>query len=377
MTKVMLIKDRNTLNCRWLCDFANALVKKGYEVHIVCDSVNKAGTSEILDSSVQITNLSAKTKNPLINFWYRIRRHCTIASFRYAPLIRKEKPDILIYYFPKDLFNANFLQNYHIPIIQMVHCEPKRLFGKLTENPIKKAIYTNLFKKVNVFQILMESFKGQIEVLFPIKKEVVIADLVEQIPEDQRTNLSDPKNKIIYIARVEKGTKRQHLLLEAFGKIAVDFPEWSVDFYGEMKTDTYANEMKRRAEELGIADRVFFKGYTQDVKAAYRSADINAFPSVSEGFGLGLADGMAHGLPSIGFKTTSAVNELIKDEQNGFLVNDVDEFAEKLALLMSDKDLRIRFGKQAVQDIKKYAPQTILDSWDKLIQKTIDEKECL
>ncbi|MBO7332472.1 MAG: glycosyltransferase, partial [Alphaproteobacteria bacterium] len=127
----------------------------------------------------------------------------------------------------------------------------------------------------------------------------------------------------------------------------------------------------KNAKEKGIDDRIFFHGYTQDVKSAYRNADINAFPSVSEGFALGLADGMAHGLPSIGFATTSSVNEMIRDGENGFLVNSVDEFAEKLALLIKDKDLRIRLGKQAVQDMKPYAPENIMDAWDNLIKETI------
>ena len=62
---------------------------------------------------------------------------------------------------------------------------------------------------------------------------------------------------------------------------------------------------------------------------------------------------------------------MIKDGENGFLVNSVDEFAEKLTLLMKDKDLRIRLGKQAVEDMKPYAPENIMDAWDKLIKETI------
>ena len=371
MTKVMLIKDRNTLNCRWLCDFANLLVDRGYQVHIVCDSVNKAGHCDYLNAQIEVTNLSTKTKNPLINFWYRIRRHFTLASFRYAPVIRKSKPDIILCYFPKDLFNSHFFHNYGIPVIQMVHGEPQRIFKKLASNRLEKLSYMSLFKRVNVFQVLTQKVQGQIAELYPVNREVVIPNPVAQIDEDKQTDLSQEKGSIVYLARVEKGTKRQHLLVDAFSKIAKDFPNWHIDFFGEMKAGAYSEEMMKTAKENGIADRIFFHGYTQDIQSAYRNADINAFPSVSEGFALGLADGMAHGLPSIGFATTSSVNEMIKDGENGFLVNSVDEFAEKLALLMKDKDLRIRFGKQAVQDMKPYAPKNIMDAWDKLIKETI------
>lgn len=44
-----------------------------------------------------------------------------------------------------------------------------------------------------------------------------------------------------------------------------------------------------------------------------------AFPSAYEGFGLSLAEAMSMGLPAVGYKSCSAVNELIVDGKNGFV----------------------------------------------------------
>ena len=111
-------------------------------------------------------------------------------------------------------------------------------------------------------------------------------------------------------------------------------------------------------------------GPTREMPKKLAEASIMAFPSQFEGFGLGLAEGMAARLPAIGFKSTSAVSELISDGVNGFLVTDVESFAEKLKLLMSDKDLRDKLGRNAKESMRTYQPEKILKSWIELIENT-------
>ena len=128
------------------------------------------------------------------------------------------------------------------------------------------------------------------------------------------------------------------------------------------------------ARKYGIEKNIRIMGFSDNIQDVYRTADIHAFASLHEGFSLALADGMAIGLPSIGFKETPSVNELIVDGHNGYLAKDVDDFAEKLRLLMTDKDLRVRFGKNAVEDMKAYAPEIVAGQWDELIKKTVKQK---
>ena len=108
-------------------------------------------------------------------------------------------------------------------------------------------------------------------------------------------------------------------------------------------------------------------GYSNDVLSIYKNSDINAFVSAAEGFGLTLADAMAMGVPAVGFKSAKAVNELIIDGKSGFLADDIDDFAEKLKMLMLDKELRIKMGKNARQDIKRFASDSVIDKWEEVI----------
>ena len=122
-------------------------------------------------------------------------------------------------------------------------------------------------------------------------------------------------------------------------------------------------------KEHGMEKQVCLAGYAKDMEALYRTADIQAFPSRSEGFSLAIADAMAIGLPHVAFDYAFSVNEIVVNNHNGFLAKDVDDFAEKLKILMSDKNKRIEFGRNANQDMREYAPDVLLDKWDELFYR--------
>ncbi len=86
---------------------------------------------------------------------------------------------------------------------------------------------------------------------------------------------------------------------------------------------------------------------------------------------MSLAEGMSMGLPAVGYRNCGGVNELIHDGVDGFLCEDgVEDFADKLRRLMADRDLRIRMGEKAREAMKAYAPDTIWDTWERLLEET-------
>src|SRR5574344_245933 len=87
------------------------------------------------------------------------------------------------------------------------------------------------------------------------------------------------------------------------------------------------------------------------------------------GLSIALADGQAHGLPCIGFADAPSVNEVIVDGVNGFLAKDVEENKKKMAILMKDKDLRIKMGQEAVKTVERYAENHMADDWEALLHR--------
>ena len=90
-----------------------------------------------------------------------------------------------------------------------------------------------------------------------------------------------------------------------------------------------------------------------------------------EGFSLAQTEAMSVGLPVIGFDYCSGVNELIKDGINGYLAKDVDDFAEKLSLLISDEQLRLSMSKEAQKISDEYSPEGIMQQWEDFIKEVI------
>lgn len=101
-------------------------------------------------------------------------------------------------------------------------------------------------------------------------------------------------------------------------------------------------------------------------------SSIFAFPSSSEGMPLALIEAMSVGLPAIGYKSCPSVNELIIDGYNGFLCDDgIDDFAEKMKILMQDERLRKKMGENARESMKQFAPEKIWNQWEALIKEVM------
>ena len=130
--------------------------------------------------------------------------------------------------------------------------------------------------------------------------------------------------------------------------------------------------MQDYVERECLTNKISFTGPVKNVNQHLFHADIFAFPSSTEGFGLALTEAMAVGLPAIGYRSCSSVNELIIDGYNGFLCDDgIDDFAEKLKILIDDAELRKKMGQNARKLMKKYAPEKIWNQWEALINKVV------
>lgn len=107
--------------------------------------------------------------------------------------------------------------------------------------------------------------------------------------------------------------KQTHILVEAFASLARQYPRWDVWIWGEVKKKDYYQRLCQFIEAQGLIGRIHLAGTTTAVQDELRQADIFAFPSAFEGFPLALTEAMATGLPSVGFRSADAVNELIVD----------------------------------------------------------------
>lgn len=142
-----------------------------------------------------------------------------------------------------------------------------------------------------------------------------------------------------------------------------------------MKQEEYKSELEEYIKNNNLDDAVSLSGRTLNIAEKLLEAEIFAFLSKSEAFGLALAEAMSSGLPAIGYKSCPSVNELIIDGYNGFLCDDgIDDFAEKMKILMQNEDLRKKMGQNAKESMQQFAPEKIWNQWEDLIAKVIKKK---
>lgn len=119
-------------------------------------------------------------------------------------------------------------------------------------------------------------------------------------------------------------------------------------------TGPLKQKLQQQVQQAGLADRVIFLGFVDDIHAFMRSIDIFLLTSRWEGFGFVLAEAMVASRPIVAFDISSNP-ELVQHGQNGFLAPpfDLEEFISYLRALIHDETLRRRLGKHGHQLVYK------------------------
>ena len=80
----------------------------------------------------------------------------------------------------------------------------------------------------------------------------------------------------------------------------------------------------------------------KDIQAKYKEASIYVMTSRFEGFGMVLIEAMAYGVPCISFDCPHGPADIIKHEEDGFLIKngDIEHFVNAIIQLIANEELR-------------------------------------
>jgi polysaccharide pyruvyl transferase CsaB len=108
------------------------------------------------------------------------------------------------------------------------------------------------------------------------------------------------------------------------------------------------------AAELGVADRLCFADWVDDIGSFFAALDINALSSLSETFPYALTEGARSRLATVS-SCVGGVPKLITDGETGFLFppGDAAALADRLAALGGSAQLRQRLGDAVYEKAKK------------------------
>lgn len=209
------------------------------------------------------------------------------------------------------------------------------------ETKIKKYIYPLLMRFVlSRAKGIRVRFRGQID---PFKKTVngkIILILHGFVQLGNFTNVKEDKEVLLVGFPFKR--KGVDILIEAFKKLAPKYPDWKLKIMGWFPDPRELNMA------MGGHPQIYHHPPVKphEMPIHIGSCAIFALPSRSEALARVLLEAMSAGKPRVASRV-DGIPTVINDGVDGLLVEpeNVEDLAEKLDMLMSDADLRCRFGR--------------------------------
>ncbi len=174
-------------------------------------------------------------------------------------------------------------------------------------------------------------------------------------------NGTHKQTEIIYVGRLDKTQKCVQRILTVWSKLENQFSEWNLTIVGDGPD---RNQLKQMTEDLQL-QRVSFEG-VQNPRPYYERASILLLTSDFEGFPLVLAEAMQFGVIPVVYGSFAAVNDVIKDDINGFITPkpyNIDDTVGRLCTIMKDENKRRQMANEAINKSKDFSLDRIAEMW--------------
>jgi glycosyltransferase involved in cell wall biosynthesis len=176
----------------------------------------------------------------------------------------------------------------------------------------------------------------------------------------ERLGWSDEDIVFVFVALGHFERKGLPLLLEALGKVHDE----RVQLLVVGGHPDLVDHSRKRAEALGIGDRVRFVGMQTDVRPFLHTSDVFVLPSAYETFSLVALEAAAAGIPLL-VTALHGVEEYVREGRNGFVVErNADAVAAGIAKFVALSPAeRTALGLTARQDASRYRLDAFVDAW--------------
>jgi GalNAc-alpha-(1->4)-GalNAc-alpha-(1->3)-diNAcBac-PP-undecaprenol alpha-1,4-N-acetyl-D-galactosaminyltransferase len=339
-----------------MAGFANRLAEL-HDVTLITLSTAETDLYEVADSVKRIgLDLVRPSPSPVHGLYNNFRR---IQSLRKA--IRSSQPNVVISFCDQiNVMTVLACRRLRLPVIAAEMSDPRfhrmpRLWGALRPYAYRRAAAVTAVSQASLPTV--SQFRGEQAVFIP-----PAVDAPELKSKD--TPVSG-RHRLVSLGRLSE-EKRFDMLIEAFSKVAEEFPQWDLEIAGSGPCETM---LQQQIKTRGLQERVRLRGRIPIVWDFLAGSDLFASSSLYEGTPVSVLEAMKVGLPVVAVDCDSGINEVVRADQNGLLTeNSVGGLATGLQKLMRDTELRQRCSEAAESTAAYYSWERFVGDYIRLIK---------
>lgn len=162
------------------------------------------------------------------------------------------------------------------------------------------------------------------------------------------------------------------ILLKAWGTIAKQYPDWTLEIAGEGKKEDL-ELLQDIVRKSNVENQVKFLGYQKNIVDRYKQSAIFVLSSRYEGFGLVLIEAMSQGCACVACDFKGRQREIIRNDSEGLICvpDDVDALALAIKKMIGDEIYRQKVQEAAIERSKYYTMDKTIKRWEELLKKVV------
>ncbi len=363
-----------------LTDKANYLAEHGYDVTIVTESQLGRPVIFPLSPKVKLLDIGLDFEKQYghnilyraLIYLYYIRKY----KKRLSHILHTIKPDISITLMGRSLDFITSINDGSIKIGEAHTTKAHLRSYHLLEE--RGGIYKILAKRLRKKQITNASKLSALVLLTPqdakdwegVTKTYVIANAIQQIPKAS----GELTNKQVIMVGRYNDAKGYDYLTEAWAIVHQKHPDWKLNIYGSGELH---DEVERWIRDKHLENSMIMHEPTNQIMEKYLESSICVLSSIYEGFPLVIMEAMSCGVPCVSFDTPFGPRNIIKDGEDGILVEYLNSqaLAENICKVIEDDHLRRQLGEKAKQNIQRFSQDAIMKQWTDLFDSLLNTQK--
>lgn len=367
---------------RIIIEKANYLAEHGHEVLIVVCYHGSVEPYYEISEKVKLIDLN-------INFFKQYNHNLLVRAFIYIKLMRSyrraltdlmytEKADIVITTLGREIdfitdiddgsakigeshIAKEYVRNLHLMEQRGI---VYRMIAKLWRRKLD-----NKVKKLNALVLLTQH---DADSWTDIVKTVVIPNSLPFYP--QQASSCDNK-RVIFVGRFNE-QKGLEYLIKTWEGVYQKHEDWTLHMYGQGEQEIMLNHL---IENAGLSDVVIVHQPTKDILEKYINSSLFLLTSRFEGLPMVLIEALACGLPIVSFDCPWGPADIIRDGEDGFLVEylNTDEATLRVCQLIEDPELRKAMGANARVNVQRYRRDIVMRQWTDLFFSVKGKELCV